>query len=251
MIPLLNLTRLHAPLRDDFQRVFDELLESSRFIDARAVDAFCAAFAAWQNIPHCIGCANGTEALRIAISAAIGQGDGSREIITVSHTFIATAESILASGYRPVFVDIEPTTGLMNLDRLPPLITESTAAIVPVHLYGQMVDMKRLSAIARTHHIALIEDAAQAHGASRDGVEPGQLSAAAGYSFFPGKNLGAFGDAGAVVTGVDPVAEAARLAVDHGRPDRRDGGGKNEHRVFSGNSRLDALFAVHAYFAPT
>ncbi|MGB0715815.1 MAG: DegT/DnrJ/EryC1/StrS family aminotransferase [Phycisphaerae bacterium] len=243
MIPLLNLTKLHEPLAAELQHTFQTCLESSRFIDASAVEEFCRSFAAYQQIDHAVGCANGTEALRIAILVGLGQGDGTQEVMTVSHTFFATTEAIVAAGYRPVFVDVEPDTGLMDVSQVEQAITSRTAAIVPVHLYGQMVDMVKLAAIAHRHGLPIIEDAAQAHGAQRESIHPGQRSLAATYSFFPGKNLGAFGDAGAIVTSDPCFATRCASFIDHGRANRFEGQGKHLHATFAGNSRMDALQA--------
>jgi len=237
-IPLNDLTKQHEPLRGELDSAIAKLIATNSFIGGAPVRQFAEAFADFCGVGHAIPCANGTEALRIAILAVLGPGNGTCEIITASHTFAATAEAICHAGYRPVFVDVEPTTYLMDLDEVEAACTDSTIAIVPVHLYGQMVDMNLLSAIAGRRGLAIIEDAAQAHGANFNEIGPGQLSNAASFSFFPGKNLGAWGDAGAIVTKDDDVARCAAQLIDHGRSD------KFTHTRMGCNARMDAIQAA-------
>jgi dTDP-4-amino-4,6-dideoxygalactose transaminase len=238
IIPLVDLRRQHDNLRAEIQAAIDEVVADSSFIGGPAVDAFAAAFARFCGVEHCIPCCSGTEALRLAIVAALGPGDGRAEIITVSHTFAATAEAIVAAGYAPVFVDVEPKTYLMDLSQLTSAVTLNTAAVVPVHLYGRMVDMPRLRHWADRQDVVLIEDAAQAHGAEFAGCRPGQCSRAAAFSFYPGKNLGAWGDAGAVVTRDADLAERIAQLADHGRCD------KFTHLHVGANARMDAVQAA-------
>jgi len=237
-IPLNDLTKQHDPLREELDRAIAKLVSTNAFIGGAPVRQFAEAYAEFCDVGHAIPCANGTEALRIAILAVLGPGNGTCEIITVSHTFAATAEAICQAGYRPILVDVDPATHLMDLDEVDAACTDSTIAIVPVHLYGQMVDMNLLKAIARRRGLAIIEDAAQAHGAKFGEFGPGQLSNAASFSFFPGKNLGAWGDAGAIVTNDDDVARCAAQLIDHGRSD------KFTHTRIGCNARMDAIQAA-------
>ena len=162
------------------------------------VGKFEHAFAGFCGVTHCVGVASGTAALELALRAyGIGQDD---EVITVAHTFIATAEAISAVGARPVFVDIDPKTYNLDPRALSPAITPATRAVIPVHIYGQPADMDAIRAVTQPQSIVVIEDAAQAHGATWNGVPAGALGDAACFSFYPGKNLGAYGDAGAVTT---------------------------------------------------
>lgn len=237
-IPLMDLMKQHEPLAEQLDAAIAELVASSSFIGGAPVHRFAEAFADYCRVEHAVPCSNGTEALRIALLAVLGKGNGTCEIITVSHTFAATAEAIIHAGYKPVFVDVDPATFLMDLSRVEEACTDSTIALVPVHLYGQMVDAKRLRALAERQGLAIIEDAAQAHGAQSDGLSPGQLSNAASFSFFPGKNLGAWGDAGAVVTTDSEVASRVAQLIDHGRRD------KFTHTRVGCNARMDAIQAA-------
>lgn len=187
---------------------------------------------------HVALCGNGTDALYLALTEVLGEGDGTGEIITVSHTFIATVESLIRAGYIPIFIDIDPETCLMDVSLIEKAITPKTKAIVPVHIYGQMVDMIRLMKIANKYRLAVIEDAAQAHGASWVGRGPGLWGSAASFSFYPGKNLGAWGDGGAVFTQDKAMAERISIRANHGRKD------KYEHTGNGINSRLDGLQAA-------
>lgn len=168
----------------------------------------------------------------------LGTGDGTGEVITVSHTFIATAEAISLAGYRPVFVDIDSETYVMDISLVEQAITPNTKAILPVHLYGQMVQMDKLMAIAHRYHLVVIEDAAQAHGATWQGKGPGHWGDAACFSFYPGKNLGAWGDGGAVFTRDPKLASRIQMRANHGRTE------KYEHAFEGINSRLDGLQAA-------
>jgi dTDP-4-amino-4,6-dideoxygalactose transaminase len=180
-----------------------------------------------------VACGNGTDALELALWAlGVGPGD---EVITVSHTFAATAEAIALSGAVPRFVDVDPESLLMDVTRLEAAITSRTRAIIPVHLYGSVVDMPAVMAIARRHGLKVIEDAAQAQGALSHGVKAGATADAGCFSFYPGKNLGACGDAGAVITSDPDLAGRMRQMRDHGRV------GKYEHAFVGRNSRMDSI----------
>ncbi|HNQ23121.1 MAG TPA: DegT/DnrJ/EryC1/StrS family aminotransferase [Phycisphaerae bacterium] len=237
-VPLSDLKAQYRALQAELDEAVREVVESCRFIGGPAVEGFAREYAAYCGVQHAIPCANGTEAVRLALVGVLGPGDGSGEVITVSHTFAATAEAIVAAGYRPVLVDVDPHTFLMDLRAVEAARTSNTVAVVPVHLYGHMVDVEQLRDWADRYRIAVIEDAAQAHGARMNGMGPGQRSHAAAFSFFPGKNLGAWGDAGAVVTDDGPTARRISQLVDHGRGD------KYSHARIGCNARMDALQAA-------
>jgi dTDP-4-amino-4,6-dideoxygalactose transaminase len=222
--------QLDAELRDAIERVF----ASSDFILGEEVRRFEVELAAYCGVPEAIACANGTDALELALWAVgVGPGD---EVITVAHTFAATAEAIVRCGAVPRFIDVDPTTLLMDVTKLEAAITDRTHAIVPVHLYGSCVDMAAVMTIARRHGIRVVEDAAQAHGAFSRGKKAGATGDAGCFSFYPGKNLGACGDAGAVITSDPEIAARIRQMRDHGRA-----GQKYEHRLVGRNSRMDGL----------
>ena len=237
-IPLADLHANYDAHREEFDAAIAEVLRKSSFIGGAAHTQFADRFADWCGGGHVALTGNGTDALELAIIELLGQGDGSREIITASHTFIATAEAIGRTGYRPVFVDIDPASCLMDLQLMEQAITPRTAAIIPVHIYGQMLDMRRLRAIADKHSLVVIEDAAQAHGADFAGIKPGELSELACFSFYPGKNLGAWGDGGAVFGRSEKTIERIRMRANHGRLD------KYLHEFEGTNSRLDGLQAA-------
>ncbi len=236
-IPLVDLQAQYQRYRIQFETAVLERVRAAQFIQGQACRDFERDFASFCGGGFVASCGNGTDALTLTIQALLGRGTGTEEIITVSHTFIATAEAIIAAGYRPVLVDIEPETCLMDLSRMEEAITSQTRAVLPVHLYGQMVPMDRLMEITRRHGLAVIEDAAQAHGASFRGKGPGQWGQAACFSFYPGKNLGAWGDGGAVFSRDRALIEKVSMLANHGRSQ------KYEHRFVGSNSRLDALQA--------
>jgi len=231
MIPLVDLHAAHAEVAEDVARGFGRVLADGAFIGGDEVRAFEREYAQFCGVPHCVGVANGTDALELALRAA-GVGPDT-EVVLPANTFVATAEAVVRAGARPVLVDCDPSTYLMDVDAALAAVTPSTAAIVPVHLYGQMAQVERLAGAG----IPVVEDAAQCHGASRHGVTAGAAGTAA-TSFYPGKNLGAYGDAGAVVTATTNTATRIRALANHG------GLTKNTHDVIGFNSRLDALQAV-------
>lgn len=237
-IPLVDLGAQYKAHRAEFDAALADCLSHASFIGGHDHAAFAEEFAAWCGGGHVALVGNGTDALVLALVDMLGRGDGTGEVITVSHTFIATSEAITAAGYRPVLVDIEPDTYLMDIDAVESAITSRTRAIIPVHLYGQMVPIDRIMAIAHRHGLKVIEDAAQAHGASWQGTRPGMASDAACFSFYPGKNLGAWGDAGAVFTRSGALAERVSARSNHGRQD------KYLHQFEGVNSRLDGLQAA-------
>ena len=237
-IPLVNLKLMHDEIADELQQAIREVIDSNWFVGGPVFQRFAAGVASYCGVDHCIPCGSGTDAIHLALRAALGIGDGEQEVITVSHTFVGTVEAIAQAGYQPVLVDVNPQTYVMDLDQVEKAITSRTRAIVPVHLYGQMVDMPRLAQIARKHDLVVIEDAAQCHGATYDGYKPGQLSRAAAFGFHPGDNLGAWGDAGAVVTQHEPLAQTVLMLSDHGRQS------KYEYGEVGMNSRTDTLQAA-------
>lgn len=213
-VPFVDLTRQHERLGSRLHLAFDRVLEHGGFTLGREVEAFEREFADYVGVAEAVGVSTGTDALHLALRAlGIGPGD---EVITAANSFAATAEAILIAGAKPVFVDIDPVTHLIDLDAVLAALTSKTRAIIPVHLYGQCVDMAAVERIARTHGLKVIEDACQAHGASRNGIKAGAAGDAACFSFYPSKNLGAIGDGGIVVTSDPEVAANVRLLRNHG-----------------------------------
>ncbi len=236
MIPLVDLRAQHDQIWDELQEAFVRVTESSSFVGGPDVESFEAEFADFCGVKACVGVANGTDALSLALEALdIGQGD---EVITVPHTFIATTEAIASVGATPVFVDVRPDTMLMDPGLIEAAITPRTKAIIPVHLYGQMCDMDEIMAIARRRGLLVIEDAAQAQGASWNGNRAGTFGDVGCFSFYPGKNLGALGDAGAVVSNNPATVEKIRLLSNHGSRE------KYTHEKVGVNSRLDGMQAA-------
>ena len=235
-IPLVDLKAQYASVRADVDRALQGVLDSTSFIMGPEVARFETAFGAWCGAPHCVGVSSGTAALELALRAlGVGAGDA---VITVAHTFIATAEAISAVGATPVFVDIDPVTYTMSPAAFAAAITPVVRAVIPVHIYGHPADMAAINAIAAAHGVAVIEDAAQAHGATIEGVRAGMLADVACFSFYPGKNLGAYGDAGAVITRDAALADKVRLLRNHGRR------AKYVHDVVGFGERLDTLQAA-------
>ncbi len=235
-VPFIELGRAHEPLQAELAATFERISRSGAFTLAAELDEFEAAFAAYCGAAHCVGVSDGTEALRLTL-VALGAGPG-REVVTVPSTFIATIEAIAATGARPVLVDIDPTTRCMDPERLAAALGPHTAAVVPVHLYGRPAPMDEIR--AASGDVPLVEDAAQAHGSHLGGRRAGTLGAAAAFSFYPTKNLGALGDAGAVVTDDAEVAAVVRSMRHHGStPDDA-----NDHVRTGATSRLDNLQAA-------
>ena len=235
-VPLVNLQRLNERYLDEFTAAMLEVIRSAHFINGPAVGQFEEEFARAMGAKHAIGISSGTDAVHLALLAAgVGPGD---EVITVANTFAATVEAIVYTGATAVLVDVDDRTLLMDCDAVEAAITPRTRVIMPVNLSGRPVDLHRLEAIAATHGIALIQDSAQAHGAEYDGKPLGQFGIAGAYSFFPAKNLGAFGDAGGVITNDDHIAARVRSLRDHGRT------GKYDHGEVGYGDRLDTLHAA-------
>jgi dTDP-4-amino-4,6-dideoxygalactose transaminase len=235
-IPFVDLKKQYECIKDDIDKAVFEVIENTAFIGGPYVTAFENDFADFCGTNHCVGVANGTDALFIALKALdIGRGD---EVIVPANSFIATAEAVSMAGAEVVFVDIDPDTYNITPHLIEAKITPQTRAIIPVHLYGQPADMDPILAIARKYDLKVIEDAAQAHGALYKGRKIGSSGDAACFSFYPGKNLGAYGDAGAIVTNFESLATKARIFANHGRIDKYD------HREEGVNSRLDGIQAA-------
>lgn len=218
MIPLVDLKAQYQQIKDEVRAAIDEVLESGQFVLGEEVAAFEREFAAFSGTRYAVAVNSGTSALHLALLAAgIGPGD---EVITVPFTFVATAAAIAYTGARPVFVDIEPRSLTMDPARIEAVITPRTRAIVPVHLYGQPADMDPILEIARRRSLSVIEDAAQAHGAEYKGRRAGSLGDLACFSFYPSKNLGAYGEGGLVTTDNPEYARGIRLLRDWGQEQR-------------------------------
>jgi len=232
-VPFVNLKAQHDPLKESLQAAIQEVMDNNAFANGPFVARFEADFAAYCQAPFAVGVGSGTEALWLALLAlGIGAGD---EVITVPSTFVATAEAINFCGARPVFVDIDERTYTLDPELLERAITPRTKAVIPVHLFGQMADMDPILEIARRREIAVVEDACQAHGAEYRGRKAGSLGHAGCFSFYPAKNLGALGEAGAVVTRDPALAEKIRILRDHGQET------KYEHSVIGWNARMDGI----------
>jgi dTDP-4-amino-4,6-dideoxygalactose transaminase len=232
-VKFVDLSAQHKTLESEIKEVFNRVLANCSFVLGPEVEKFEKAFAAYCGAAHCVAVTNGTAALQLALQGlGVGHGD---EVITVAHTFIATAEAINATGARPVFVDIDPVSYTMDPAMLEKAITSRTKAIIPVHLYGQPADMDAINAIANRHNIPVIEDSCQAHGARYKGRRAGSLGRAACFSFYPSKNLGACGEGGAVTTNDPELAKKVRMLRDHGSVK------KYEHDFPAYNLRLEGI----------
>jgi dTDP-4-amino-4,6-dideoxygalactose transaminase len=230
------LARQHAALSGELGAAFRRLLDSDAFVLGVEVEAFELEFAAYCEARECVGVASGTAALALTlIAAGIGRGD---EVVVPGHTFIASALAVLHAGATPVFCEVDRATGLLDPESAGAAIGPRTAGIVAVHLYGQACEMERIGALARRHGLFVLEDAAQAHGATCDERRVGSLGDAAAFSFYPSKNLGALGDGGAVCTHDAALAARLRELRDLGRR------GKGEHIAVGYNERLDGLQAA-------
>ena len=236
MIPMVNLQAQYPEIRAEIEQGIAQTIADSSFILGPNVRAFEQEAADYLGVKHAIGVASGTDALHLALAAeGIAAGD---EVITTAFTFIATAEAISYQGAKPVFVDIDPKTFNLQPEAIEQAITANTKAVMPVHLFGQPADLDAIQQLCDKYHLKLIEDCAQSFGASIQGRQTGSMGNAAGYSFFPSKNLGAFGDGGLVVTHSDTTAAKLRKLRNHGSDVRY------YHDVIGYNSRLDELQAV-------
>lgn len=236
MIKFLDLHAQYLSIKDEVDAAIAGVIARSAFIGGPGIAAFETAFAAWLGAPYCIGVGNGTDAIEIALEA-LDLPPGS-EVIVPANSFISTSETVSRSGLKVVFADVDPQTYVLDPESVLRHITERTSALIPVHLYGHPCDMPALMAIAGEHGLKVIEDCAQAHGARIDGQNVGTIGDFATFSFYPGKNLGAYGDAGAITTGNESLAKRARMIANHGRV------GKYDHQFEGRNSRLDGLQAA-------
>ncbi len=235
-VPFVDLSIMHKPITDQMQKAIGLVIEKGDFILGKAVAEFETAFAAACGVKYAVGVASGTDAIALGLrSCGIGEGD---EVIVPTNTFIATVIGVIEAGGKPILADCDPVTALIDLDQVEKLITPSTKAIIPVHLYGQLVSPKKLIDLANKHNLIIFEDAAQAHLASREGYRAGMIGKAAGFSFYPAKNLGALGDGGMVVTNDLEVAEKLKSIRNYGSPR------KYLHTEYGINSRLDTLQAA-------
>ncbi|MCC7536976.1 MAG: DegT/DnrJ/EryC1/StrS family aminotransferase [Deltaproteobacteria bacterium] len=235
-MPLVDLAAQHRQIADAVRDGFDRVLSRTAFVLGAEVADFERQFAAFTSIPHVVGVANGTDALELALRAlSIGPGD---EVIVPANTFIATALAVSRAGATPVLVDVDPVHQLIDVEQAAKRVTKRAKAIIPVHLFGQAAPMEAVLALAESHGIRVVEDAAQSQGATRHGKHTGSFGAVAGTSFYPGKNLGAYGDAGAVLTTSDAIATKVRALRNYGSDV------KYFHPETGFNSRLDTLQAV-------
>ncbi len=238
MIPLIDLQRQYRSIAHEIDGAIRAVIDHAQFVQGPELDEFEREFASYLGARLCVGVGTGTAALKLALQAVgIKHGD---EVILPANTFIATAFAVTACGATPVFVDVDPETLLVTAEHVAPAITRRTKAVIPVHLFGQMVDMDPLLALARSANIAVIEDAAQAHGARYGARKAGTLGDAGCFSFYPTKNLGAFGSGGAVVTSREDIARSVRLGSWLGQDRAR----RYVHEAVGDNSALDTLQAA-------
>ena len=235
-IPFADLYAQYLSIKKDIDGAIETTIRNSAYIGGQAIKDFEAAFAAYLGIDHVIACGNGTDSIEILLKTyGIKEGD---EVIVPAISWISTSEAVSSIGATPVFVDIEKDYFTMDISLLEKAITGKTKAIIPVHLYGQPADMPAIMKIAGAHNLVVIEDCAQAHGAKIAGRTVGTIGHASSFSFYPGKNLGAYGDAGCMATNDPAIAEKARMISQHGQK------GKHNHLMEGRNSRLDGLQAA-------
>lgn len=234
--PLVDLGALHREVGEELEAAALEVIRSGQLVGGPRVASFERAFADYVGTRAAVGVANGTDALELALRAL--EIEPGSEVLVPANSFIASAAAVVAAGAVPRFVDVEQDSGLIDVDSCEAWVSSRTRAVMVVHLYGRMADMEPITGFARRHGLAVIEDAAQAHGAERAGRRAGAVGEVGCFSFYPGKNMGAFGDAGAVVTNDAEVERRLRLLADHGRRDQ------TTHDVVGRNSRLDPLQAA-------
>ncbi|MFH0867534.1 MAG: DegT/DnrJ/EryC1/StrS family aminotransferase [Bacteroidota bacterium] len=232
-IPLVDLRAQYHRLKTGIDDAIQNVIEESSFIRGKYVTAFENEFAKKYGIRHCISVANGTDAIYITLKMlGIGEGD---EVITTALSWISTSETITQTGATPVFTDIEPEYFCIDANKIEEKITPRTKAVIPVHLYGQPADIHKIKTLCKKHKLFLVEDCAQAHFAEYENLKVGTFGMAATFSFYPGKNLGAYGDAGAIITNDDVLAEKCRMFANHGSLQ------KHKHLMEGINSRMDGL----------
>lgn len=235
-IPFVDLKAQYNAIKSEIDTAIQNVLNETAFIKGKYVQEFEEKYSKMYGVKHVISCANGTDAIYITLKAlGIGLGD---EVITVANTWISTAETITQAGAKPVFVDIDPDYYTIDVSKIEEKITEKTKAIIPVHLFGQPAQMNVIIDICKRHKLLLIEDCAQAHFAEWKGIKVGTMGIAGTFSFFPGKNLGAYGDAGAIISNNDEFAVKARMFANHGALK------KHYHEMEGINSRMDGLQAA-------
>jgi dTDP-4-amino-4,6-dideoxygalactose transaminase len=239
-IPLVDLKAQYHTLKSEIDRAIESVISDAAFIgnlSNKYVAEFERAFAEFVGVPGCVACGNGTDSLEIILKAAgIGAGD---EVLVPAVSWIATSEAVSNVGAKPVFVDIYPEDNTLNVEQAATLISGKTKAIIPVHLYGHPAQMNKIMALAQKHNLFVLEDCAQAHGARFRGQMVGTIGHAGSFSFFPGKNLGAYGDAGGIVSNDEALLVKARMIAQHGQSK-----GKHDHRIEGRNSRLDGIQAA-------
>ncbi len=232
-IPLVDLQKQYISIKEEIDSAIGSVIKGAAFIQGKYVEAFEREFAAYCSAKHCVGVGNGTDALFIALKGfGIGPGD---EVIVPANSFIATSEAVSMTGATVVFVDCDPETYTMDPRRIPRHLTPKTKAIIPVHLYGRPAEMPSLCRLSQKYNLTVIQDCAQAHGATIDNKPLSCFGDALCFSFYPGKNLGAYGDAGAIVTNDDASAERMRMFANHGRLSKYD------HQIEGMNSRMDGI----------
>lgn len=235
-VPFVDLKAQYESLKSEINHAIFNCIENTAFIGGKQVKQFEKDFAAYTQNKYCIACANGTDSLEILLQAmGIGAGD---EVLVPAISWISTAESVSSVGAVPVFVDIEEAYYTIDPSKIEEKITERTKAIVPVHLYGQSANMPAIIEIAKRYNLKVMEDCAQAHGASIEGKRIGTWGDCASFSFYPGKNLGAYGDAGGMVTNDEQLASISRMVAHHGQE------GKHNHQMEGRNSRMDTIHAA-------
>ena len=238
-IPFVDLKRQYQSHRSEIDLAISNVITDTAFVGGNSnkyIQAFEKVFSSFLSLKHTITCANGTDSLEIILEAYnIGKGD---EVIVPAVSWIATSESVGRTGAKPVFVDVDKDTLLIDVSKVESVITKSTKAIIPVHLYGNAVNMEKIMQLAAKYNLVVIEDCAQAHGAKYNGKLIGTFGHASSFSFYPGKNLGAYGDAGAITTNSDNIASKCRMIANHGQLK------KHAHLIEGRNSRMDGLHAA-------
>jgi dTDP-4-amino-4,6-dideoxygalactose transaminase len=235
-VPFVDLKIQYQNMKSEIDNAIFSVIEDTAFVRGKYVHEFEANYAEKYGVKHCISVANGTDALYISLKAlGIGPGD---EVITVANSWISTSETITQTGAKVVFVDIEPDYYTIDVSKIEKKITSKTKAIIPVHLYGQPAEMDMIKSICDKHNLYLVEDCAQAHFATYKGQKVGTVGNIGTFSFYPGKNLGAYGDAGAIITNDDELADKIRMFANHGALK------KHEHQIEGINSRMDGIQAA-------
>jgi dTDP-4-amino-4,6-dideoxygalactose transaminase len=236
MIPFVDLKAQYLSIQSEIDEAIQSVINQTAFIGGSYAAKFEKEFADFHGVKHCIACANGTDSLEILLQAmGVGSGD---EVLVPALSWISTSEAVSTVGATPVFVDIDPDLYTIDLDLIEAKITKKTKAIIPVHIYGQPVDMIRLMEIAKKHDLKVLEDCAQAHSATINGQKIGTFGDCASFSFYPGKNLGAYGDSGGMITNDSEIERVARMIANHGQE------GKHNHLMEGRNSRMDGIQAA-------